>query len=218
VEHDVAAVRARVAKDPLGVHASFAGPLSTRIAAMRAELEEAAARRDHVERAIARATQARKELVDAHRAAVVAAARAGDEIEGAAATVGQPLDQGLLAGLDEWQAKLESAARARHWQAAAVGLDRWLTTADEYLAADRGVAERLTKLVEKRTELLGRLGARRAQAQAIAARGVALDAEVEERARTAEKLLKARPTRLPEAEAAVDAYERVVVELARGRR
>jgi hypothetical protein len=214
VEHDLAAVRARVAKDPLGTQASFAGPISARITAIRQQLCDMAARRERVERAMTRAVEARKELAIAHRKAVEAAARVNEEIDGAAARVGNPLDESLIAGLDEWQAKLESAARARHWQPTAIGLERWLATADEYVAAERGVAERFAKLVEKRTELSGRLGARRAQAQALLVRGASLEADVEERARAAEALLRQRPTVLAEAEAAVDAYERRVVEMA----
>ena len=128
------------------------------------------------------------------------------EIAGAGAP-GTPTDEALLAGLPTWLDKLEQVAREGRLPAAEVGLSKWDAVAQAYLASDEKIAGALAAVVARRDELAGRLRARRAQAQALAARGAALDPALEDVAREAEKLLAVRPTPLAHAAALVERYE-----------
>ncbi|MGI8550774.1 MAG: hypothetical protein ACR2PL_08310, partial [Dehalococcoidia bacterium] len=69
-------------------------------------------------------------------------------------------------GLANWLDTLEMTIRQGRLQAAAVGLSRWLEAAEPALAAAKQAADANGTLLSARDELLGRLSARRAQAQA----------------------------------------------------
>jgi hypothetical protein len=124
------------------------------------------------------------------------------------------VEDSRLSGLAPWREKIASAARARHWRSADVGLQRWFETAQAYLTQDAAVRSALDSLVATRAELKGRLSARRAQLDALRARGARVDPELVDRGREAEALLHARPTSLPLAARVVELYEAEVVALA----
>jgi hypothetical protein len=88
-----------------------------------------------------------------------------------------------------------------------VGLSRFHETARSYLARDERAAAEARALIGARSELAGRVSARRAQIAALRARGAALACDLENRAQHAETLLRRVPCPLDEARAAVDAVE-----------
>jgi hypothetical protein len=124
------------------------------------------------------------------------------------------VDDTRVSGLSAWRDKLEATVLAGRFGPADVGLQRWHDTARGYVAQDQAVVSALESLVGERTELSGRLSARRAQLEALAARGTQVDPDLVARGRAADALLRARPTVLAEAARAVDAYEAQVVHLA----
>ncbi len=69
----------------------------------------------------------------------------------------------------------------------------------------------MATLVSQRTELAGRLSARRAQAKALWERGAKVDVGIEKLAAEAEALLKKRPTPLAQVAKLLEAYEAAVV-------
>ncbi len=214
VERDLAAMNAKVARDPLGVSGSIEAALAPRLAAMRQKLDALGGLRDKVSAELARARKLRQRLSELHAVVRHDVEHAGDDIEEARA-LPTPVDDTLLDGLDPWLARLEGTARAGRWTPASVGLARWFESAEQYLATDRAIKDRVEALGAQRTELAGRLSARRAQARAIAARGKAIDPEMDRRAQDAEALLHARPTPLARAAALVETYEAAVVAAAR---
>jgi hypothetical protein len=125
-----------------------------------------------------------------------------------------PVDDGLLSGLDAWIGKLEGTVAAGRWSSAEVGLTRWRATANQYLASDKAVTRAAEALLGRRAELSGRLSARRAQAAALAARGLTLDPVYEAWAKAAEALLRKKPMQLSDALHAVETYESGVIALA----
>jgi ribosomal protein L17 len=216
-ERDLAATRAKVALDPLGVSGTLGTALAPRLAAARARVDALVSLRDKVATELARAQELRRRM-DAMHAAAKRAAETGPREIAEARKLPAPVGDALLGGLDPWLEKLESTVRAGRLQPAEVGLARWLETAEGYLAADRAVKDGLDTLLSKRAELAGRLSARRAQAQALATRRgkVGATADLEAKAEEAARLLDARPASLAAAAPLVDAYEAAVVALARG--
>jgi hypothetical protein len=209
VERELDAVRARVALDPLGASGDVAARLVPRVDAVSGRLGQLAAVRDRVADGVATARATLAEVHATRERAMQAVARLPDEIHGAVAP-GVPTDAGLVEGLVPWLDKIEEAARAGRSQTAEVGLAKWGDAAREYLANDAPIAGALEKLLARRDELSGRLSARRAQAAALVARGVPVEASAEQAAREAEQLLRERPTHLARATELVDRYERLV--------
>jgi hypothetical protein len=209
LERDLEAMRARVAHDPLGTSADVEARLLPRVEAVTARLGGLAALRDRVADGLARARATIDELRGTHARALDAVKRLPLEIHGAIAS-GVPVDDGLVEGLSPWLDKIEDAARAGRWPTADVGLGRWREAAEAYLTSDGRIVDAFDKVIGRREELAGRLSARRAQASALAARGVVLEATAEHAARDAEQVLAERPTPLARATELVEKYERLV--------
>jgi hypothetical protein len=211
---ELARLRARVAKDPLGAQGGVEREIAPRLAALRARLEAERAARSRVQAGIVEAHDLRRRLAEGHERAARLGDEARREIAGAAVARLTPVVDGtLVSGLDEWLGKIEGTVSARRWSPAEVGLQRWRAAAEQYLAADAAAAAEAEALLGRRGELAGRLSARRAQAAALAARGMAIDPGSEARAREAESWLRQRPLPLEEATRAVEQYEAVVVAL-----
>lgn len=206
VTRELEAARVRVAQDPLGASADTASRLEPRVGTLTKELAGIASLRDRVAAGLARARETLKRLREVNEAAKHAVDAMPREIAGAGAP-GQPIVESHLEGLPAWLDKLEQVAREGRFQAAEVGLSKWDAAAQSYLANDEKIAGALAAVLARRDELAGRLRARRAQARALAARGVALDPALEDMAREAEKLLARRPTPLAHAAALVERYE-----------
>lgn len=209
-ERELAAMRAKVARDPLGVSGDIEAALAPRLTELRHRLDALGGLRDRVAAELARARKLRERLGELHATAKRHAAHAADDVE-EARDLPAPVEDELLEGLDPWLATLEGTARAGRWQPASVGLARWFEAAQEYLVTDRAVDDRVSALVARRAELLGRLSARRAQARALWERGVGVDTAIERTAADAEVMLKTRPTPLTRAAALVEAYEAAVI-------
>jgi len=127
---------------------------------------------------------------------------AGFEISASARTARQEIRQGLL----PWREKITRAAD--------VGLARWLEVAHGVLAAEREVIRTAQAAEQRRVELQGRLGARKAQASALLARGVAAPPTLDALAIEAEATLRARPVDLEKATRDIERYEGAVRALA----
>ncbi len=209
IERELHEARVRIAQDPLGATAEVTARLGPRLQGLAAQLAAVAALRDRVEVALARARGTLAKLREVHEAAEHAVLMIPREVANAAAP-GVPIELGLLDALAPWLAKLDAVAREGRFAAAEVGLARWEQAASGYLAADGAIAGALAALLGRRDELLGRLRARRAQAQAQA-RSAALDPSVEAVASEAERLLTRRPTPLAQAAALVERYEQAVL-------
>jgi hypothetical protein len=215
LDQDLGAVRARVARDPLGVSGSLDADLRPRIEAARQRVDALGGLRDRVTEELRRATEMRRRIHDAHGAARIASDRGKLEIE-EAARLPLPIAEELIAGLDEWLVKLAAIAGEGRFQPVEIGLMRWFETAREYLTHDREIHERFDALAQRRDELAGRVSARRAQAAALSARGHALDPAILEKGREAEALLKKRPVSLAQAQHLVAEFEAAVIARARG--
>jgi hypothetical protein len=209
-EAELAALRARVQKDPLGVDEGVARGIVPRLTALRTRLDAELAARTRVLAALDVARATRRRIDEVHERALARDAELAREIEGRP-DLPRPLDQALLEGLDQWLHKIEGTIEGRRWSPAEVGLGRWQATAEHYRAVDEEAAGRAEAVLGLRGELSGRLSARRAQAAALAGRGHALEPAAEARAREADELLRRRPTPIAEAARAVEQYEAAVV-------
>jgi len=203
VERELAVLRGRVARDPLGAAEIVGGALLPEIDAVRARIEAQARARVEVTQMLAVAVQVRRALDDARVRADAARGRVASEF--VRADIGPHVDASLIEGLDVWLAKIEGTARAGRWSSAVVGLGRWLETAESYLATERGLLEAAAALASKHAELAGRLSARRAQLAAVS--WGAADPALDELARAAEEVLRQKPVALDLATVSVEAFE-----------
>jgi hypothetical protein len=203
----LAAVEAGITRDPLGASRSLTAEVFERLGQVEQRLGELRRQREQVSGDLERARALLAETRAAPDRAAAALERCRREVvlEGPAPA---PVDRGRIDGIGEWLATLERTAAAGRWQAAEVGLARWLAAAQQ-VHADAAAAERASREpVERRDELLGRLLARRQQARVRAGRsGQALDAALEQKAVRAEGLLRQVPTPLAEAARLVAEYE-----------
>ena len=215
-EAELARLRVRVAKDPLGVESGVERGIQPRLAALRARLDAALAARGRVHAALDHARALYQQLGEAHARAVRLVDEARRELEGPSVErLPSPLAEGIVLGLEGWLHKLEGTVAARRWAPAEIGLTRWREAANEQRTAEASTGAQAEALLGRRGELTGRLSARRAQAAALAARGKALDPAAEARAREAEALLRRRPVPLDEAARAVEEYEAAIATAAR---
>jgi hypothetical protein len=218
-EAELARLRARTAKDPLGAHGGIEHQVLPRLAALRARLDALGAARGRVQAALESARDLERRLADAHQRAAGRFAEALRDLAGEAVRrLAPPTDDALLSGLPPWLAKIEGTIAAGRWSSAEVGLTRWCATAEQYLANDEAARAAAEALLGRRGELQGRLSARRAQAAALVARGLALDPSLDAKAKEADALLRHKPLSLDEATHAVEAYEAGVVALAAAKR
>ena len=207
-EAELARLRTRVAKDPLGAQGGV-DQMKPALAALGVRIEHALEGRRRVLATLGEARDQRRRLGEAHERGLRLAGEARREISGA--SLPAALDEALLSGLDEWLHKLEGTVEARRWSPAEIGLARFRAAAEGYQASCVALAAAAEALLSQRGELAGRLSARRAQAAALNARGLTLDPAFEARAREAEALLRQRPVPLDEATRAVEQYEAAVV-------
>ncbi len=213
IKEELERVRGRVATDPLGVQGEVDAAVAAPLAELRAALDDALSHKASLARGFEEADALVLKIEAATRDAGAALARAEREIDGFQAAATAEARKGreeIAQGLPAWREKIASAAAAGHHRSADVGLARWLEVARGLLEQEVGVARAARAAEEQRTELEGRLSARRAQVAALAQRGVAAPPEVEALARTAERTLRARPTDLALALRQVDAHDAAV--------
>jgi hypothetical protein len=221
VTAELARVRGLVSTDPLAVDGAVDAAIVTPLRELRASLAELAGHKATVTRGFGQADALLASLDEAVSESTKAASRAEREFSGfsvsASARSGR---QEIILGLRPWREKIAAAAAAGHFRSASVGLTRWLEVARGVLEAEREVVTTARQAEATRTELEGRLSARRAQAAALIARGPggAASAELDELARKADRALQNRPTDLAEARRQVDRYESAVRALGTGGR
>jgi hypothetical protein len=209
---ELARVRALVSKDPLGVSGGVDAALLPRLAELRRRLHELNSTKRRVEQGLRDAVAAERRALDGHRLAREAIARAGREFVGLALPASA--DDARLAGLVPWRERISETAKAGRFGPADVGLTRWTEALRGFVAQDEAVVTKVDAAIRERAELGGRLSARRAQLEALAARGAGTPAALVEHARRIEEILRARPTALGEAASSLLAYEAEVVALA----
>jgi hypothetical protein len=210
LEPALAAARDGVAKDPLGAQGLVRTSLDPLIQALRARLGASSVARDRARAGLVRVARRNDEVRATHARAAAAFERLLAEVELGPGARSMLVEDSLIEGLGTWLLRLDAAAAAQDWAAVHSGAERWLGVADQYEAKDKGATQRAEVLLGKRAELAGRLTARRAQAQAFAARGAPLPPEVEMLGREAEALLRQRPTPVGLAATALERYEEAV--------
>jgi hypothetical protein len=211
VEAELSALEVRVAKDPLGADDGVRA-IAPRLAALAARLDGLVEARRRVAAALDEARALQQRLEGDHARAIALAERARRELSGESVRrLPAPLDEGLVLGLAEWLRKLEGTVAAHRWSPAEVGLARFREAVLREHGAEAATIAAAEALLGRPGELSGRLSARRAQAAALAARGVGVDGGAEAAAREAEALLRQRPVPIDEVIHAVEAYEAAVV-------
>ncbi len=210
---ELAAAQARIAQmqqavnsDPLGVTADFDREILPLLQNVRARLETVSHQRRDTESDLRKARDWIFQLRDLHNQCETALIRTRERIASPAGLLA-PLDPNAIDELETWLATLEATAQAGRWRAARIGLDRWLPAAGASLESERAALAANAAPTEALAELRGRLGALRAKAQATAARGQTLDADLPAIAREADARLQTVPTDLAQASRLVAEYE-----------
>jgi hypothetical protein len=211
---DLARIRVLVSSDPLSVTATVDADVAPRIEALGRELHELGAHKASAAAGLARTDALLAKIGETERAAREVASLADREFVAIRPAATAPLEE-TARGLPEWREKIRAAASAGHWKAADVGLVRWFAAAEAVLAAHEDVLKAVAAARERRTELLGRLSARQAQARALVSRGVEAPPELAELARSADAALRQRPLDLAKAAREVERYEAVLLGVSR---
>ena len=216
IGRELAAARHAVTFDPLGAEGTLTSALRPRFVALRQRVDDAIGARARVEAALAEALALRQEVECARSEASRAMAEiARDFPQTLAAPRRHAVDEAALSELDAWYRKLEATVAAGHFQRAEIGVARYRETATLYRDAERAIVAARDGLVSKRTELKGRLSARRAQLATLVARGVVVPRELDQQGRDAEVLLGQRPLVLEAVAPLIDTFEADVVALSR---
>ncbi len=212
LEAALSEARGDVTSDPLGLASVMDAGLLPRVRALCGMLADAQGEVERVATKLVATEATLAEVAAALSRTSAALARAAAEVAGLAAVIGdREAREHEARGLAAWRAKLSDTATAGRVHAAAGGLARWFDAARARLAAEKMDAARIVAAEGKRSELLGRLSGRRAQAAALGDRGHAVPPGLEALARAAERALHQGPTDLDLAAGAVERYEAEVV-------
>lgn len=198
-------LRADVDRDPLGASADLTRVLAPVLEGIRTRVDAARTTR---ERARARLVEATS-MLERWRAQRADAEQAVTELPlQFAGVTPRPLsDPSAITDHALWLDRLSNAVIEGHFHSAEVGLDRWFQSIAEPLSLDDAALGTLRSLTARRDDLLGRLSARRAQAESLVRRGMPLETNALSSADSAARLLAERPTPLADATAALEAFE-----------
>lgn len=197
---------ARVVTDPLGVNSDLSKEFRPAADKVRARLDEIVRRREEALALKDRAETLLDTLTETNRRCAEALAECRLRIDSPAG-LRAPLPASSLEDLQSWLQTLVQTLQKGNWQAALVGLNRWLESGQEHLTRERASLAANSASVASLAELRGRLSSLRAKARAHEQRGAASDLILETLAMEAERLLNVRPAPLAQATAAFDAYE-----------
>jgi hypothetical protein len=206
LQTELALMRTRVARDPLGVHDDVARRLEPRLTALNDRLAAQGQERAQTRADLARARQSLAALRDASRAVAESFASGRAEIAEPTGLVASPAES-RLADLATWLATLETTASAGQWRAAQVGLTRFRATLDSLLAGEQAALAANRARLAVRDDVSGLLLARQVQLHSLRARGVTDGADLERRAEEILQLLRYRPLPLATIEDQFAAFE-----------
>jgi hypothetical protein len=149
------------------------------------------------------ARQLLAQMEETHRQCEAALRECQEKI-GSSIGLHAPLDSTRIAELTQWLETLETTWQSGRWQPVRIGLGRWLTTASQYLDAEKAACAANSAPVELRAELRGRLAALKMKAKV---RGLAQDADLDAIAQEAERLQRQYPVPLESIMQLVSDYE-----------
>jgi len=209
VRAQLEAVRAQIARDPLGAAGVLAHEVAGRLSQLGDQLTALQTRQHQTLADLDRAHALLRDLRATHQRATDTHRRCSTEIQAAPTDPPRPLpvDGGRVEGLAQWLQTLDATMAEGRWPSAGVGVTRWLAAAQEVLADEETVERTSSAPLDRRDELLGRLAARRQQARTLVARGRPADPDLEPLARQADDLLHRVPVPLTDAAEVIAAYE-----------
>lgn len=212
-ENELAPLRAklktlynRVVTDPLGVNSDLTTEFVPAAIRVRARLNQIVQRRNEALAMRDRAVALMADLQETHRRCADVLVECRGKVDRPTG-LRAPLPQTSLDDLQSWLQTLDQTIQQGNWQAATVGLTRWLESGQSHLTAERAAVAANSAPLDSLAELRGRLSSLRAKARAYVQRGATPDPALETLALEAERLLGLRPAPLPEATAAFHAYE-----------
>jgi hypothetical protein len=203
-------LRGLIARDPLSVATTFELHLAPKLTLVREHLASIEGARGRVDAAVEQARHRAAQVQATHEQAAAALRALEGELELGEGARGMVVEEAVIEGLQRWLATLREQAAGPGWSQAEVGIQRWMQAAEQHLGRDTQAIHRAGALLARRSELAGRLSARRAQAASLVARGAHLPASVDAMAAEAQRLLDERPCPIGRAAAAIEAYELVL--------
>ena len=198
---------ARVVTDPLGVNSDLAKEFRPAADRVRARLDEIVRKRDEALALKDRADALLMELKETNRRCAEALTECRAKIAGSTG-LRAPLPASSVDDLQNWLQTLVQTLQKGNWQAALVGLNRWLESGQEHLVRERASLAANTAPLDSLAELRGRLSSLRAKSRSYAQRGAPADPALESLAMEAEHLLNIYPAPLSEATSAFNAYDK----------
>ncbi len=199
----IAALKARVESDPLGVSTNLDREIVPLILQAKTTVEQLVKQRHQLQEKFILGHELLKQLVELQLSATAAFTESQEKIVDCS-SIRTPLAQEKIDALSQWLTRLETKFAEGLLQPVTVGLENWIAKAKEYVLMEEEAFTANKAPLETRKELRGRLDA--LQAKAIA-RGLVEDAALVELAETARQLLYTRPTPLARAKELVCQYE-----------
>ncbi len=197
----------RVVSDPLGVNSDLAKEFVPAANRVRTRLDQIVKQRQETLALIDRAEALLTELRETNCRCAEALTACRSKIDRPNG-LRSPLPASSLDDLQSWLQTLVQTLQQGNWQAASVGLSRWLDSGQSHLTAERAALAANSAPLDSLAELRGRLSSLRAKANAFLRRGASPDPVLDMLAQEAERLLNLQPVPLSEATTAFVAYEK----------
>ena len=204
VHHTIAALHDRIQPDPLGVRAEFEQTIQPLMTRARNAVHQGVRQQSQVRERVAIAHTLLNQLAALHQQNLVAFAESREKVVDHS-LLQEPIASEHLSALSQWLTRLEAKLTEGLVNPVLIGLENWMTKAQESLASEKRAYSANVKPLETRRELRGRLDALKAKALA---RGRSEDATLVELAAQAKQFLYTHPTPLDAVIALVSQYEK----------
>lgn len=198
-------VESLVATDPIGLQKTLETEILPLLKAAKEASEAEERQRVQLDADMAVAETLAKNLQASHAEATARTAERKLKLT-TKAPVLEALSEVEIQKTISWLSTLQKTAATTEWKCVIFGLQKWTSKANEQIDVEKKAASENQRLLEKRLELRGLLGALQAK---VSNEGRAEDKEIFEIGRKARELLYGRPTPIEQAEALVRDYQKL---------
>lgn len=195
-------------KDPIFAQHQWLNTLVVNVGELKSEIETLRKEKLTAEQSFASLIEAKNNLLHVHEKARTAFDLCSQELSGV--DIAKPLTDSDLTDLFDWFNTLEARVKAGPWHSVLIGLEKWQAAAQSAIAREQSICDNVNQQISLRDELVGRLAARRAQANALAHRKILISQQGLAAAEQARHLFVQRPTPLAAAISSLEAFERAI--------
>jgi hypothetical protein len=205
LEQQLSNCRTQIESNPLAANADLSNNITPLLEKLRLNLTNLNSQREQCRSELKRAQTLYKELEELNNQSRKVWTECQTKIE-TSKILQTPLSTDEIAELYKWLQTL-IVTEQNNWNAAKIGLERWLKNVTDYLVAVKKSITANQSILEMRAELKGRLSSLQAKAQSYKLRGIITDSSLDILAQQAMQALHRQPTPLETAIGLVNEYE-----------